>query len=402
MRVLFLAPQPFYRLRGMCIAQRQYLEALSEGGHEVDVLTFPFGADVRLERVRILRLPRLPGIRDVPIGPSWQKAVLGCIMFAFAAVSCAKKRYDVVHACEESAFWAAILRKLPLGFRLVYDMDDVISLRLQKSGFMRSRLLLALVKIIERWAIRTADAVLTNSLDTTEYAKAQRKDGVIFYDHLPLIATFDALPETPQTGACARTNEDRKTIVYAGNLESYQGIDLLLKSLPEVFGKVRAKCVIIGGEDEQIERHKDLAARLGVQGHVEWLGKMSLEETFGIIRSANVLVSPMTQEKAIPMKLYFYMASGVPIVATMISSHEQLLTQRTALLVEPEPSRLAAGIIRILGEARLAEELSRNAYAFFKEVYAKNRIGKFIELAYEPIPAAPHAQGPMGAGSDGT
>jgi glycosyltransferase involved in cell wall biosynthesis len=384
MTVLFLAPQPFYRLRGMCIAQKQYLEALSEGGHEVDVLTFPFGADLRLEGVRILRLPRLPGIRDIPIGPSWQKAVLGCVMFGVAAVMCATRRYDVVHACEEAAFWAAILRKMPFGFWLVYDMDDVISLRVDRSGFLRSRLLLALLRRVERWAIRTADAVVTNSLDTTGYAQAQRRDGVIFYDHLPIIEIFDALPETPPPGVGARSQAGTKTILYAGNLESYQGIELLLKSLPEVFARVRARCVIIGGEDAQIKRHQEIAARLGLHGQVEWLGKKSLDETFGIIRSADVLVSPMTQEKAVPMKLYFYMASGVPIVATMIASHEQLLTPETALLVAPEPSRLAAGLIRILGDAGSGEGLSRNAYALFQKIYAENRVGRFIELAYQP------------------
>lgn len=386
MRVLFLAPQPFYRLRGMCIAQRQYLEALSEDGHEVDVLTFPFGADVRLERVRILRLPGLPGIRDIPIGPSWQKAVLGILMAVRAALLCARRRYDVVHACEESAFWAAALKKLPLGFRLVYDMDDVISLRLERSGFVRSKLLLALTRALERWAIRAADAVMTNSQDTTDYARAQRRDGVIFYDHLPIIATFDALPEAPRRRAEA---EAGRTIAYAGNLEAYQGVALLLQSLPAVFEKARARCLIIGGEERQIEQYRAMAAGLGLEGRVAWLGKRSLEETFDLLRSADVLVSPMTQEKAVPMKLYFYMASGVPIVATRIASHEQLLSDGRALLVEREPARLAAGILRLLGETRLAEELSKNAYACFKDLYAKNRIGRFIELAYLPPDAAP-------------
>jgi len=370
----------------MCIAQKQYLEALSEGGHEVDVLTFPFGADVRLERVRILRLPGLPGIRDVPIGPSWQKAVMGVLMAAWGAVLCARKRYDVVHACEESAFWAAALKKLPLGFRLVYDMDDVISLRLERSGFVRSEFLLALVRRVERWAIRAADAVMTNSQDTTDYARAQRKDGVIFYDHMPIIATFDALPEAPPRRVEARAGV--RIIAYAGNLEAYQGVALLLQGLPAVFEKAQAKCVIIGGEEDQIRRHQDIAAGLGIRDRVEWLGKRSLEETFEILRSADVLASPMIQEKAVPMKLYFYMASSVPIVATRIASHEQLLSDGRALLVEREPAKLAAGLVLVLQETRLAEELARKAYSSFRGLYAKNRIGRFIELAYLPTDAA--------------
>jgi hypothetical protein len=56
--------------------------------------------------------------------------------------------------------------------------------------------------------------------------------------------------------------------------------------------------------------------------------------------------------------------------------------------VEREPAKLAAGLVRVLQETRLAEELARKAYSSFQGLYAKNRIGRFIELAYLPTDAA--------------
>src|SRR5690349_13566904 len=73
LRILFLAPQPLFRLRGMCLAHQSCLRALSAAGAEIDVVCYPFGQDLAISGVRMLRLPAPPGVRDIPIGPSRQK-----------------------------------------------------------------------------------------------------------------------------------------------------------------------------------------------------------------------------------------------------------------------------------------------------------------------------------------
>lgn len=350
-RVLFLAPQPFFRVRGMCLAQRSLLEALSRMGVETDVLTFPFGDDIEIPGVRILRLPRLPGLRDVPIGPSWHKLILGGLMAFAAAWLCLRRRYALVHACEESAILAAALRPI-FGFRLLYDMDDVLSLRVERSGFLRARPALALIRLLERRALEAADAVLTNSPDTTAYARARAPaDKVVFYDHASVLAPLD---DSEPSMDEARGLDGRKVILYAGNLEPYQGVELLLESLPEVFrASPRACCVVIGGEAGQIASLESRASELGVADGVRWLGKRPIPETLQTMRRSNVLVSPMTQDKAVPMKLYAYMSSGTPIVATDIPCHRSVVDATSAVLVERDPASLAGGILRALegGEA---------------------------------------------------
>ena len=67
-RILVVAPQPFYQDRGTPIAVRQVLEALSELGYPVDLLTFPVGLDVEIPGLEIIRAPNPFGIRRVPIG----------------------------------------------------------------------------------------------------------------------------------------------------------------------------------------------------------------------------------------------------------------------------------------------------------------------------------------------
>ncbi|MEK7232565.1 MAG: glycosyltransferase [Elusimicrobiota bacterium] len=353
-RVLFLAPQPYFRLRGTCLVQQICLEVLSDLGMEIDVLTFPFGEDPSpLPGVRILRIASLPGISDVPIGPSVAKLLMDLWSFPWLIARLWTGGYRFVHACEESVFLAALLTPF-FRFRLIYDMDDVISLRLARGGFLRGGLLGCGVAVLERWAVRRTDVVLTNSRETTRFARRYRAaDEVVFYDHAPsLPSALSGRRRDPAEREEFRRRwdlEGNKVILYAGNLESYQGVDLLIESLPEVFRSLpRASCVIIGGQESQIEALRLRCLVLGIEAGVRFLGPRPFPETFQFMQAADVLVSPMTQKKAVPMKLYAYVSSGTPIVATDLPNHRELLDAESAVLVPARSGPLAEGLLRIL------------------------------------------------------
>ena len=102
MKILLLAPQPFYEERGTPIAVDLLLKALSDRGESVDVLTYPIGEDRQYPGVTLHRLPKIPGIRKVKPGPSFPKIVCDVVMMFRAARMARRTRYDVVHAVEES------------------------------------------------------------------------------------------------------------------------------------------------------------------------------------------------------------------------------------------------------------------------------------------------------------
>ena len=354
-RVLFLAPQPYFRLRGVCLAEQICLEVLSGQGLEIDVLTFPFGEDpAPLSGVRILRIPSLPGILDVPIGPSFAKILMDIWSLPWLVARLWKGGYRFVHACEESVFLAALLKPF-FRFRLIYDMDDVLSLRLARSGFLRCAPLGWCVAALERWMLRRADVVLTNSRETTRFAQRYRAaDRIVFYDHAPCLpSALSGRRCDPAECEALRRRwdlEGRKVILYAGNLEPYQGVDLLIESLPEVFrSSPRAFCVVIGGREDQISALRRRCGVLGIEARVRFLGARPFPETFQFMQAADVLVSPMTQKKAVPMKLYAYVGAGTPILATDLPSHRELLDEESAVLVPARSGPMAEGLLRILG-----------------------------------------------------
>jgi hypothetical protein len=158
MRVLLLAPQPFYEDRGTPIAVALVLKVLSDRGADVDVVTYHEGRDVALPRVTLHRIPRLPLVRGIRPGFSCKKLVCDVFVVLTAVRLAARRRYDVVHAVEESVFIALLLKRL-FGLPYVYDMDSSLAQQLtERLSFLRPAL--RGLAACERLALREATAVV--------------------------------------------------------------------------------------------------------------------------------------------------------------------------------------------------------------------------------------------------
>lgn len=83
-KILMIAPQPFFEDRGTPISVLGRLKALSDLGYTVDLLTYPIGADVSMPGLTIYRTMGLPFIDKVRIGPSLKKALLDIFLLAKA------------------------------------------------------------------------------------------------------------------------------------------------------------------------------------------------------------------------------------------------------------------------------------------------------------------------------
>ena len=158
MRVLLLAPQPFYEDRGTPIAVALVLKVLSERGTRVDVVTYHEGRDVELEHVTLHRIPRLPFVRGIRPGFSWKKIVCDAFLMLTAMRMAARRRYDLVHAVEEAVFIALLLKWI---FRIpyVYDMDSSLAQQLT-DGVPLLRRASTVLAACERLALRHATAVV--------------------------------------------------------------------------------------------------------------------------------------------------------------------------------------------------------------------------------------------------
>jgi glycosyltransferase involved in cell wall biosynthesis len=383
-RILLLAPQPFFQARGTPIAVKTVLEFLSSRGHLVDVLTYHEGSDIDIPNCRIHRIPRVPGVRNIRPGFSLKKIVCDIAMFGVCARLMRRTRYDLVHAVEESAFIAAAMKSLT-GVPYVYDMDSSLAEQML-DAFPRLEMVAPILRRLEAIAVRRSAGVLTVCVALEDvahgHAPATPVGRVEDTTLLPPGASSNGGRHLPAETAGA------PVAMYVGNLEHYQGIDLLLEGFRHTLDQVReARLVIVGGQAEDIARYGDRAAALGIRQAVHFLGPKPVSALGDLLREADVLVSPRLKGLNTPMKIYSYLDSGTAVLATRLRTHTQVLDDRTAYLVDPEPLALGTGLARLLKDVSLREGLAARAKDHVQREFTPEAARRKLDSFYATIEA---------------
>jgi glycosyltransferase involved in cell wall biosynthesis len=107
-----------------------------------------------------------------------------------------------------------------------------------------------------------------------------------------------------------------------------------------------------------------------VERHIIFLGIVPTETVEAHFALADILVSPRVSGTNTPLKIYSYLRSGVPILATNVRSHTQVLNSDVALLVEPYAGAVAAGILALLDDRELSRRLARNALKLARDKFS--------------------------------
>ena len=201
MKILMLAPEPFFQPRGTPISTYFRIYALGRLGHRVTLITYPLGSEVEWPHLRTVRVPNLIGLRKVKIGPSLAKIPLDALLSAAAVVELAKHRYDLVYSHEEAAAVGIRLARL---WRLphVYDMHSSLPQQLRNFEFTNSPLLVSLFRRMERTVLRRSQAIIVICRDLLDQVLAAGQGGKAVL--LENFLDFPADPYTPEGLAAAR------------------------------------------------------------------------------------------------------------------------------------------------------------------------------------------------------
>lgn len=382
LRILFLAPQPFFEVRGTPLAVLHLVRALAALGHSVDLLTFPQGADAPVDGVRHLRSLPLP-VGRVKAGPSLAKAALDVPFVAEAAARLALGRYDVVHAVEEAAHLVAPFARA-FGVPLIMDVDSSIPDQLRYSGFATRGPLLRLAEALERHALAHAAAAVTVCASLTEGVRERAPGVPVFQIEDPPLTDQARLPGAEAASALRRELglDARPVALYSGNFEPYQGVELLAEASAEL---PDAQVVFMGGEPREVERVRARARETGAGERCAFAGKRPPAELPVFLAAADVLVSPRLKGTNTPFKIFTYLASGRPIVATRIASHTQLLDDDLAVLVEPTAAGVAAGIRSTLADPAAARARAERGLALVEREYSETRYREKVARAYAAV-----------------
>jgi glycosyltransferase involved in cell wall biosynthesis len=379
--ILLTAPQPFFQERGTPIAVRLLCETLAAQGYDVHLLVYHEGEDIEISGVTLHRSLNLPFIKNIRPGMSLKK--IFCDLFILIEMIRLHRRYsfDLVHAVEESVFLAQFL-KLFTKTPYIYDMDSSMSEQIiDKHPHLKS--LGNILESFEKRAVRSSMGVIA-------VCRALEDTARDYSPETPILRLEDISMVDEEAQGDEKLREQLEIsgvlMVYVGNLESYQGIGLLLEGFAQARVEIAdASLLIIGGNQDDIAKYELVSNNLGIQDRVIFCGPRPMNLLGYYLSQADILVSPRTQGNNTPMKIYSYLGSGKAVLATRLPTHTQALTDDVSCLVSPDPKSMAAGIEQLCADSSLRERLGKNGKALAENEYSMAAYIKKLSSFYRKI-----------------
>ncbi|MEK7536898.1 MAG: glycosyltransferase family 4 protein [Patescibacteria group bacterium] len=213
----------------------------------------------------------------------------------------------------------------------------------------------------------------------------------IGFDSNNILVAFDAVDlkdfdiNVSKTEARKKLNLplDKKIVAYSGHLFKWKGVDTLIEAaliLKEFL------FVFIGGTDKDIKDSKVLIKEHQAK-NILFLGHKPYRDIPFYLKAADALVLPNKKEEKIselytsPLKLFEYMASGRPIIASDLPSLREVLDENSAVFFESgDSSQLAESIKNILNNENLGRSISSRAFEKVKNHTWENRAKKILDF----------------------
>ena len=258
-------------------------------------------------------------------------------------------------------------------------MHSSLPQQLSNFNFTRLKILIKTFTWLENKSLAASDAIITICPDLYNYVESvlpgNDKNFLIensIFEPVRLANASAANSANEQSPPVTIPASFTCRVVYAGTLESYQGIDILVQSIPYVIKHNKhIGFIIVGGTEEQVNKYKQMSEHYGAKRHVIFTGRVSQAQARAYTEQATVLVSPRSSGTNTPLKIYEQLASGTPLVATSIYSHTQVLTSDVAFLVKPDPTDMANGILQAIDPSGESQRKAENAKKLYNSHYSR-------------------------------
>ena len=377
MRILYLADIRFPLERANGIQSMETCHALASRGHDVTLVVRPDSHDPPRDAFEFYGLTRLPRlhVEVAPVTGPVAARRTGYLTFALGR-ALGRGRQDLLFTRDLGL--ASIILRMPAALRapLVYEAHAIAADAAAALPGLVSGATPASPAKLRRLATREERVWRRAQGYVTITEGLRRQLETLFGPREKTAVVPDGFRDTKDAKDAKDTKEqDTKepkeprgfTIGYAGHLYPWKGVELVVEAvaaLPDARG------LIVGGHDKEpdLARVKDFAAQLNCATRITFTGMLPPRAVPAKLAEADVLVLPnprsaMSNAYTSPLKLFEYMASGRPIVASDLPSLREVLRHgANAILVEPgNPQALVAGIEQIKKDAALGERLAAQA-----------------------------------------
>ncbi|HOY55890.1 MAG TPA: glycosyltransferase family 4 protein [bacterium] len=179
----------------------------------------------------------------------------------------------------------------------------------------------------------------------------------------------------------------KKIVLYLGHFYDWKGVDSIIATAEKMIADTEIFFVLAGGTTADINQYQKIINDKNLT-NVLLLGFQKHQHVPPLLKSADILLLPnipISEEskyQTSPIKMFEYMATGVPIIASDLPSIKEILNEHNALLVPPSNiNKLAPAIKHLLQNQDLAVKISTQALTDVKQYSWQKRAEKILKFA---------------------
>lgn len=386
-RVAIVAACPFPTLQGSQLLIRRLACGLKDRGHGVVVVTYAEGLDVELPGIPVRRAPRIPGCRARGSGPRPGKLVLDGVLLATVLRVLRRERIELLHAHNYEAALIGLVASRLVGIPLIYHSHNALAEELPT--YFRSRLARRLARalgaLVDREVPRRADHCIAICRELVDFLRVRGVEEDAVRMITPGGSTEEFPPRSEAEVAQMRERfgfERHPIMLYTGNLDRYQNLELLLGSIEGVRAEVPGALLVLATHTAPRDlpaalRRPPLGVRLITTGDFATIRDL--------LQVADVAVCPRREWSGFPMKLLNYMAAGKAVVVSAGSAKAVQHAVNGWVVRENDTGTYARAIVQLLREPALRARLGAAARRTVEDEYRWDRVLDQVEATYHDV-----------------
>jgi glycosyltransferase involved in cell wall biosynthesis len=391
LKILVVAPTPFFSDRGTHIRILEEALALERRGHEVMIATYHIGSDLpkhldsKIDVRRIRRL--LFWYKKLEAGPDWQKIVLDIMLIRKTFFLARTWKPDIIHGhLHEGALIGWIVTKCLFWRRmkLVADFHGSLTREMVSHAYLRVVGLQRLFAAVERWIDNLGDRAVASSWDNAEEINGIRtKNPAVPVIDGTRLSMFEGLPDCTVLRKRYGISEQKVLITYTGALIPNKGIRLFLEAVPMVCMKYpEAHFLIAGFPLEHVARTFESDV---FRTHATIISPLPYFDLPALLLMSDIGVDPKeSTTKQASGKTLNYMGAGLPVVCFDTQNNREYLGDAGAYAAETTPEALTEVIGRLIHDPELRSakgEVSRERAMMFSWEQSAEKLEKiYLEL----------------------
>lgn len=364
MKILVVAPTPFFSDRGTHIRILEEALALEKRGHQITIATYHIGKDIPEtlgSRIDVRRIRRfLFWYKKLEAGPDWQKILLDLLLIKKVFFLARTQKPEVIHAhLHEGVLIGWIVQKMLFwrDIKLVGDFHGSLTKEMVSHAYLKPSFLQRFFRTIEVWINNLGDAAVTSSWSNTlDIQNTRTKDTVTTLLDGTRLGMFDGLPNREQIRRSYGVPQDKIIVTYTGALIPNKGILFFLEAIPLVLQKEQNVYFIIAGfPRDQIE---DFLSQDIMKENTTVISPLPYFELPAILRMSDIGVDPKNDAvKQASGKTLQYMGAGLPVVAFETENNREYLAEGGMYAPEQSAEALADAILSLVKSEDARKEM---------------------------------------------